>query len=61
MTVENQFKLSWRHHTACPKVKRVYKIITDASLTRYERYRYERFPVVSDLTLTHWVLIVVIG
>jgi hypothetical protein len=38
-SAEKQFKHTWRHNTACPDVKAVYKIIvTEASLTQYQEY-----------------------
>ena len=54
--VEKQFKHTWRHKTTCPEVKAVYKIVvTDASMTQYQQYLYEWFPVVFGLVLIHWV------
>ena len=45
--VEKQFKHTWRHKTTCPEVKAVYKIVvSDASMTQYQQYLYEWFPVV---------------
>ncbi|KAF9790511.1 ADP-ribosylation [Thelephora terrestris] len=38
-SVESQFKQSWRHKTACPEVKAIYKVIsTEASLKQYDQY-----------------------
>lgn len=38
-SVETQFTQSWRHSTACPEVKAVYKVITtEASLQQYRQY-----------------------
>lgn len=52
--VENQFRQSWRHNTVCPEVKAIYKIVgTEASLSQYEQYLYEWFPVISNLPLTY--------
>jgi len=37
--VAMQFQQSWRHETACPEVRAVYKVInTAASLKKYEKY-----------------------
>ena len=53
-TVESQFKQSWRHNSACPVVRAVYKIInTEASLKKYEEYLYDSFIIISDLTLVY--------
>ncbi|KAG6335683.1 hypothetical protein ID866_3417 [Astraeus odoratus] len=39
--VADQFKTSWRHQTACPTVRRVYKVIGDrSSINKYEAYRF---------------------
>ena len=39
--VSDQFKSSWRHGTACPPVRRVYKIqIPATSLAGYNAYKY---------------------
>lgn len=52
VTVESQFKQSWRHKTKCPQVRAVYKIInTETSLKKYEDYLYDPFSAVSDLAL----------
>lgn len=38
-SVESQFKQTWRHTTACPEVRAVYKIIvTETSLRQYQQY-----------------------
>ncbi|KAH7925824.1 hypothetical protein BV22DRAFT_1010421 [Leucogyrophana mollusca] len=38
--VADQFKASWRHQTACPTVRRVYKVIAlPSSVAKYEAYR----------------------
>lgn len=40
-TVEKQFQQTWRHGTACPGVRAVYKIInTTTSVKKYEQYLY---------------------
>ena len=50
--VESQFKQTWRHTTACPEVRAVYKIIvTEASLRQYQQYLYERFSALSDFAV----------
>jgi len=39
-SVTGQFKASWRHKTACPTVRKIYKVVsTPASVTKYEAYR----------------------
>ncbi|KAF9643753.1 hypothetical protein BDM02DRAFT_1355394 [Thelephora ganbajun] len=39
-SVAAQFQQSWRHNTACPQVRAVYKIVnTAANLKKYEQYR----------------------
>lgn len=39
-SVTDQFKASWRHQTACPTVRRIYKVIGHpSSIARYETYR----------------------
>ncbi|KIM64290.1 hypothetical protein SCLCIDRAFT_1213393 [Scleroderma citrinum Foug A] len=38
--VTDQFKASWRHQTACPTVRRIYKVIGHpSSISKYEAYR----------------------
>ncbi|KAH7913780.1 ADP-ribosylation [Hygrophoropsis aurantiaca] len=39
-SVADQFKSSWRHQTACPTVRRVYKVVgLPSSVAKYEAYR----------------------
>ncbi|KAL4066852.1 ADP-ribosylation [Scleroderma citrinum] len=39
-SVADQFKASWRHQTACPTVRRIYKVIGHpSSIAKYEAYR----------------------
>ena len=50
IVVATQFQQSWRHGTACPKVRAVYKIInTAASQWKYEQYLCGRPRIISDV------------
>jgi hypothetical protein len=50
LSVAHQFKVSWRHTSKVPHVRRVYKIIPSASsLAKYNAYRYVIWGIPLDI------------